>query len=162
MNGNQSSEPVLFEDPMANYEPRVYSSDLERALGEEEVASIPSQPFVVIGPDATVRDALQVLADHKVSSLLVVEDGQLQGILTERDVLERVAERYPKVSERPVREVMTTNPTVVYETDPAAAAAAAIAVAGHRHVPVLRLDGSVAGIVGPRRMMTFIRSRDLG
>ena len=50
--------------------------------------------------------------------------------------------RYREVKDLPVREVMTTNPVVLYETDPAGQALSAIAVAGYRHVPVLDIHGA--------------------
>ena len=89
-------------------------------------------------------------------SMLVVDEGRVVGILTERDVLEKVAEQYPRLANRPVSEVMTVDPAVVYESDPAAAAVASIAVAGHRHVPVLGMDKQIIGVIGPRRVFDFV------
>ena len=71
-------------------------------------------------------------------------------------MLEKVAEQFSKLASRPVREVMTAEPTVVYECDPVGTALAAIAVAGHRHIPVLRVDGTLKGIVSPRRVFDFL------
>ena len=97
-----------------------------------------------------------MLHDSGVSSLLVVDGDALVGIFTERDVLERVVERYPRISRETVKDFMTTDPTIVYQSDPAAAGAAAIAVAGHRHVPVLDMNEKVVGVVSPRRVFEFM------
>ncbi|MCH5377928.1 MAG: CBS domain-containing protein [Planctomycetes bacterium] len=148
-----------FEDPLSNYEPTVYGDVLEEALAEETVAAIQSKPYAEISPDKTVHGALQALAGLKVASLLVVEKGKLAGVFTERDVLERVALRYPEVKSLPVCEVMTTNPVVVYETDPAGTALSAIAVAGYRHVPVLDVKDRVVGVISPRRVFAFLQER---
>ncbi len=157
MNKDASNDdPAAFEDPLSDYEPVQYESELHRALAEESVDTIESQPFVQVKPSATIRQAIEALHRAKVSSLLVVDEGSVVGILTERDVLEKVAEQYPKLAEAAVSEVMTANPTVIYETDPAAAALAAVAVAGHRHVPVLGIDNTLHGIVSPRRVFDFI------
>jgi len=61
-----------------------------------------------IGPEATVLDAALVMNEHKVGSLLVMSGGQLIGIITERDILQRVVvpRRDPGVT--PVLDVMTT------------------------------------------------------
>ena len=150
-------DPSAFEDPLSNYEPAEYKSEVERALAEETVDAIQTTPFAQIDPSASVLDAVRVLDESQVSSLLVVEDGRLVGIFTERDVLEKVVEQYSKFCGASVREVMTADPTVIYETDPAASAVAAIAVAGHRHVPVLRVDDSVLGVVSPSRVFDFIQ-----
>jgi CBS domain-containing protein len=148
-----------FEDPLSDYEPTVYEGVLEEALAEESVIAIQTRPYAEITPDKTVYGALQALAGLKVASLLVVEDCKLVGVFTERDVLERVSERYHEVRSLPVRDFMTTDPVVVYETDPAGAALSAIAVAGYRHVPVLDMSDRVVGIVSPRRVLSFLKDR---
>lgn len=157
MNDFPRLDPTKFEDPLSDYEPIQYGSELERALAEETVDQMQTRPFAQVTPTTTVREAVQLLHASQVASVLVVDEaGTLIGLFTERDVLERVAERYDRVASSPVSDVMTSNPTVVYETDPAAAAIAAIAVAGHRHVPVLNMDGSVMGLISPRRAFDFI------
>lgn len=148
-----------FEDPLENYEPREYDDALKEALTEETVAAIRSKPYAEIDPDKTVYGALQALAGLKIASLLVVDKGTLVGVFTERDALERVSTRLNEVKDLPVKEVMTTDPVVVYETDPAAAALHAIAVAGYRHVPVLDIDDQVVGVISPRRVFDFIHKR---
>ena len=151
--------PDEFQDPLSNYEPRSYGDALQEALAEETVAAIQSRPYAEITPDKTVYSALQVLSGLKVASLMVVEHRRLLGLFTERDALERVAPRFEEVKRLPVREVMTTHPVVVYETDPAGAALSAIAVAGYRHVPVLGVNEEVVGVISPRRVFAFIRAR---
>ena len=148
-----------FQDPLENYDPKTYRDRLEEALAEETVSAIRSRPYAEISPDKTVYGALQALAGLKVASLLVVEDHKLIGVFTERDALERVASRYREVKDLPVREVMTSNPVVVYQTDPAGAALSAIAVAGYRHVPVLDIDENVVGVISPHRVFEFIQKR---
>ena len=151
-----SFETSDFDDPLSDYEPVEYASELESALGEETVGSIASKPVLQIRPTATIRHAVQAMAACRSASLLVVKGGSVIGIFTERDVLEKVAEQYPKLASHPVSEVMTRNPAVVYETDPAAAAVASIAVAGHRHVPVLGIDNDLIGVIGPRSVFDFV------
>lgn len=146
----------ICEDPLSNYEPVEYECEFERALGEASVAAIQSQPFVHVRASAPIRQAVQTLHGTHSSSLLVIEGDRIVGIFTERDVLEKVAEQFPRLANRPVREVMTSNPTVVYETDPVGTVVAAIAVAGHRHVPVLKVDATLDGIVSPRRVFDFL------
>lgn len=156
MANNPQMDPDAFEDPLSNYEPIEYVSELHRVLAEEPVSSIQSQPCIQIDVEASIQDAIQALNASDVSSLLVVEDAKLVGIFTERDVLENIAEHLDKISTTPVGEVMTSDPLVVYESDPVGTAVAAIAVAGHRHVPVLKIDGTVKGIVSPRRVLSCL------
>ena len=126
----QKIDPDAFEDPLSNYEPPEYESELERALAEDPVTTIQSQPFIHVEAHCSVHEATRALYDAGVSSLLVIENEKLVGIFTERDVLERVAEQFDKLSDLPVREVMTPNPTVIYEYDPVGTAVAVGVAAG--------------------------------
>ena len=149
-------DSVEPDDPLSNFEPVEYSSNLERAFAEEAVAEIECTPYLQISPYAPVQEAVEMLHESGVSSLLVVQGERVVGIFTERDVLEKIVERYSRVRNSPVEQFMTPDPTIVFHSDPAAAAAAAIAVAGHRHVPVLDMDEHVQGVVSPRRVFAFM------
>ena len=144
------------DDPLSNFEPVSYSTELQRALAEDHVGALNSRPYLMIAPQAPLSEAIEMLHQSGVSSLLVVDGQRLVGIFTERDVLEKVVEQYSRVSSDPVERFMTSDPTIVFQTDPSAAAAAAIAVAGHRHVPVVDMDQHVQGIVSPRRVFEFM------
>lgn len=146
-----------FEDPLSNYEPATYDSPCEQALAEKLVSDLDSQPMVTAPPSLTVREAIHKLRETKISSLLIVDGSRLLGIFTERDILEQVAQDYDSVADKPVTEFMTSDPLVVYSSDPASTALAAIAVAGHRHVPVIDGD-EVVGILSPRRVFGFLDS----
>lgn len=149
-------DPEKFSDPLENYEPRKYSDALEEALVEQEVSAIRHEPFVTIDPNTSVQEALNQLAGLHIACLMVTEDDRLVGVFSERDVLAKVALEYEEVKDRSVRDVMTTNPIFVNETDSAVAALSVMAICGYRHVPVVDLDGKVTGIVSPQRINEFI------
>ena len=114
MTDEQSPDPTEFEDPLSDFEPAQYASELERALAEETVAKIQLKPYLQFSPDTSVNEAVRQLHESKVASALVVDDnGNLVGLFTERDVLERVAEGFERNTKQPVSEVMTSEPTVV-------------------------------------------------
>lgn len=151
-----NNDPAQFDDPLSDYEPDEYQDELQWALAEKTVDAIESRPYHWVSPETTVREAIQIMAKTQSASLLVLADQRVLGIFTERDVLERVAEQYWRLANQPVRDVMTKDPAVVYDSDPAAAAIASIAIAGHRHVPVLGMDNQVVGVIGPRRVLQFV------
>jgi signal-transduction protein with cAMP-binding, CBS, and nucleotidyltransferase domain len=151
--GTDAEESV---DPLSDFEPHEYSSELARAFAEDPIESVDSKPYLRVSRFTSVHEAVEMLHDSGDSSLLVVDGERLVGIFTERDVLERVVEKYPRISTQPVENFMTTDPTIVYQSDPAAAAAAAIAIAGHRHVPVVDMDENIQGVISPRRVFEFI------
>ncbi len=144
----KASESGEFNDPV-----------LERALSKDPVTEIQSGPYAEVPSVTPIRQAVQVLHGLKVASLLVVDEDKLVGIFTERDVLERVAERFQRIADAPISEVMTLDPLVVHDTDLAGVALRAIAAAGYRHVPVLSASNRLLGIVSPRRVFSFLDKR---
>ena len=148
-----------FEDPLENYDPPQYRNTLEKSLTEETVAAIQSRPYTSISPDTTVEQAVGLLAFRGVACALVEEEGKLVGVFSDRDILNKVSLEYEAMKLRPVRDVMTTNPTYVHENDSSAAALCVMAVMGHRHVPVLDRDHKILGIVTPHRITSFLLSR---
>ena len=65
------------------------------------------------------------------------------------------------MKDRPVGELMTTNPIYAYESDSAAAALSIMAVSGVRHVPVTNIERKVVGIISPQRVTEFLRKHML-
>ena len=150
-------DPSEFQDPLENYLPKKYSDPLEKALAEESVAAIQHEPVATISPNATIAEAVKKLAGLHVACLLIEDEGQLFGVFSDRDVLDRVALEYESVKDKPVRDLMITDPVFVYESDSSASALAVMAVSGFRHVPITDVERKVIGIVSPQRVTTFLR-----
>ncbi|MGI9429782.1 MAG: CBS domain-containing protein [Bythopirellula sp.] len=150
-------DPEDFQDPLENYDPPTYSGGLEEALAEASATAIQSTPFTSVAADIPVHEAVTLLAGLHIACLLVEEDGKLVGLFTDRDVLDKVALELDEVRDLPLRDVMTTDPIFVFDTDSAGAVLNVMAVSGYRHVPVLQSDGSIIGIVSPQRITKFLR-----
>lgn len=155
---NKKSPLSEFEDPLSNYDPPKYTDPMEAALIEQPVAAIQSRPFAAVPPDLPIHKAMAALVGLEIGCLLISANDRLLGVFTERDVLDKLAGRYPTMRDRPVSEVMTPKPVFVYETDSAAAALSVMAVSGFRHVPVLDTDDKVVGIVSPPRVTAFLKT----
>ena len=149
--------PDEFQDPLRDYSPATFTDGLERSLCQDSVTTIQSQPAPIVSPDTTIERAMQVLDGLDIACLLVAEDDRLVGVFTERDVLNKVAEHYHDLKDHPVREVMTCDPIVVYETDHPAAVMSVMAANGLRHVPVLDVDDRIIGVVSPKRVTGFLQ-----
>ena len=131
---------------------------LEVALVEKTVEAIQSQPYAAVTPTTSIAEAVHQLANLEIGCVLVVENGKLVGVFTNRDVLDKVADRYDEIKDHPVSEVTTSSPIYVYETDSAAAALHVMAVSGYRHVPVISVKDELVGIVSPQRVLEFLQS----
>jgi arabinose-5-phosphate isomerase len=102
-------------------------------------------PGRLLGPDATMRQAVVSLA-HDRGLAIVVEAGRLAGVLTTGD-LTRMAERDPEFLARPVRGIMTRTPRTAGPDDLAASAVGTMERHGVIALPVVDAAGTVAGAV---------------
>ena len=66
--------------------------------------------FHAIGPDATAYDALELMAEKEIGALLVVENGRLAGVFSERDYARKVILKGKSSKNTSVREIMSSPP----------------------------------------------------
>jgi CBS domain-containing protein len=129
---------------------------IERSLMEDPVSVLqPKRPFIV-RPTATVGETIQLMLDHDIGALLVVDaNGKLCGIFSERDLLTRVAGLHEDLHDLPIHQFMTPNPETVTAKDTLAFALHKMDVGGYRHLPILK-DGLPVGVVSVRDMLRHI------
>lgn len=105
-----------------------------------------SQVFTV-GPDATVLDAAVLMNDHKIGCLLVMSGGQVVGLISERDILQRVVVPRLDPGQTLVRDVMTTEVVCCQPHTPLDEARSVMKNRRIRHLPVLNGDRQLCGMV---------------
>lgn len=99
-------------------------------------------------PDDVTNDAVRRMAAERVGALVISEDGlRITGILSERDVLRRIAEDGPSVLDEPVRALMTEKVFVCSPGDGVSAIMGLMTERRIRHVPVVGGDGRLCGII---------------
>ena len=76
-----------------------------------------NQPTVSAGPDQTVLDVARLMVDHNIGAVPVLSQGQLVGIFSERDLMNRVVVPGKDPARTLVREVMTEDPLTVTPND---------------------------------------------
>jgi CBS domain-containing protein len=90
-----------------------------------------------IGPDASVRDALAIMADHEIGALVVLEGGHLVGIITERDYARKIVLKGRTSLATPVREIMSTQVICARLDQTVEECMAVMTAKAVRHLPVL-------------------------
>tara|TARA_B100001013_G_scaffold338405_1_gene259344 strand:+ start:384 stop:818 length:435 start_codon:yes stop_codon:yes gene_type:complete len=99
-----------------------------------------------VEPKATIFEALEIMSEKGIGALLVMEDGKLKGIFSERDYARKVILKGKSSKETPVGELMTKK---VFYIDPQKTTNDCMAMMTAkriRHVPVIE-DNQVIGIV---------------
>ena len=106
------------------------------------------KPFTAPGR-TTIASAAQVMKEHNVGALMVVERGRLTGIFTERDALFRVLAEGRDPATTHIADVMTTKPRTIGPDKAIGHALLMMYDGGFRHVPVVE-DGKPLGMISAR------------
>lgn len=99
-----------------------------------------------IDPDATVRDGLKQMAEHNVGALIVLDEGTIVGIMTERDYARKIALMGRTSLDTPVRDIMSRRVIVVAPDQSVEESLAVMTARTVRHLPVMDRN-TVVGIV---------------
>ena len=99
-----------------------------------------------IKPDDTVYEAIEKMASKNIGALLVLEEGELKGIITERDYRNRVILKGRHSKTTPVKDIMSTGLYCVKPNEKVETCMALMTDRKVRHLPVME-DGDLKGIV---------------
>lgn len=105
----------------------------------------------MIGPEGSLSDAAQAMADGETDYVMVVDNRELVGILTERDLVIAVAEDVD-LGAALVEEWMSEAPDTFAPDVTISEAVAWLLETGYRHLPVMA-DGELLGVVTIRDLM---------
>ena len=99
-----------------------------------------------VEPDAKVAAAIKILAERKIGAVMVMSNGRIEGILSERDIVRVLGERGARVLDEPVSAVMTREVVSCRQTDTVAAIMEMMTLGKFRHLQVVD-EGMVVGLI---------------
>lgn len=99
-----------------------------------------------ISPDATLEAASDLMLEARMSALPVVENGDLVGIITERDILRHVSQFGGYATAR-VALAMTRDAVTIETRESAVDAVVRMQAGGFRQLPVIDMGGKVVGLL---------------
>lgn len=99
-----------------------------------------------LGPDDTVTNALTMMRDNRVRSVMVIDSGKLVGILSQGDCAIKVLLPGKNAASTSIASVMTKNPLTVSYDNTVDECMAIMNLKRIRHLPVLH-DGQVTGLI---------------
>ncbi len=109
-----------------------------------------------ITPDASVQEAIKMMADHNVGAVLVeIVADKVQGILTERDVILKLDAQNRNASETKVRDIMTEKVLYVESNQSVEECMELMNSKGFRHLPVYE-NGDLLGLISVRDVLREI------
>lgn len=123
-----------------------------------ELCAKRSEPVISVAPQASVHDALQLMVDRDIGFLVVLDNGRLVGVMSERDCARRVLLAGQSAAAVSVRDIMVTR---VHTVPPEWRIPECITLMhdrGVRHLPVA-VDDRVQGVLSVRDLMASLIER---
>lgn len=102
--------------------------------------------ITAVSPQTTVLDALRIMADQNIGSVLVLEGNEYQGIMTERDYSRKVILKGKSSTDTPVSEIMSKDFPTVTPQDTVEFCMQLMSEKNIRYLPVFE-SGILSGIV---------------
>lgn len=99
-----------------------------------------------VSPEATVYEALEIMAEKKIGALVVLKDEKLAGIFSERDYARKVILLGKSSKDTPVGELMTSKVYFVQPEQTVEESMALMSTHHIRHLPVLD-DNDLVGVI---------------
>jgi CBS domain-containing protein len=112
----------------------------------QEILQSKPHGVLSISPEASVLDALRLMAEKEVGALVVLENERLAGIFSERDYARKVILHGKSSKDTPVREIMTAKVVYVRPEQSVEDCMALMTDKRIRHLPVLQ-DNRVIGVI---------------
>jgi CBS domain-containing protein len=116
---------------------------------QRNVGQLIKRGVVHLSAAASVREACELMATNHVGAVLVMEEGRLDGIFTERDALNRVLAARLDPDTTRIADVMTREPITLSPQTPVTEALRLMSEIGFRHLPIVDQE-EVQGIISLR------------
>jgi len=114
----------------------------------------PASP-ISVQADESLSNAIKIMQDHKFGCVLICEGKKIVGILSERDILYKVALKEKETCSQPVSSIMTKSPECLKAKDKIAHALNKMSVGGFRHIPILNRSVPV-GVISIKDVLRYI------
>ncbi len=115
-------------------------------MNVEVILKTKGSDVTTIGSSDTLANAVKLLCDNKIGAVVVVDDGRVRGILSERDIIKSINVAGAEALDLPVAQVMTANVITCKSTDTIDQLMDAMTGGRFRHIPVIEED-ELVGIV---------------
>lgn len=107
-----------------------------------------------VGPSDAVSTAVSMLSDKRIGAVLVIENDQVSGVFSERDVIQALSRVGAGVMSQPVKDFMTTDVVTCQRGDTIDHLMGLMTQKRIRHLPVIE-DGKVVGMISIGDVVKF-------
>lgn len=128
---------------------------IETTLRETSATALELDVPLVLDEATPVQQVITRMLEQHLGYSLLTRDGDLSGVFTERDLVQRVLCAEQGL-ERPISEFMTPSPSCVEVTASVSAVIERMLEGGFRHVVIVGPDGQIVGCVRHRDIVSFL------
>jgi len=128
---------------------------LQQRIMEDAVSHLNPRPPIILPADVPVSTAIQTMKERSVGCVLALENDELAGILSERDLLHKLAGTRVISDQIRLKDVMTTRLVTLGPEDSIRFALYQMSVGGFRHIPIVK-DKQPVGIISIRDVLRYI------
>jgi CBS domain-containing protein len=144
--------------PLTDLDASTLSEPEYEIILEEPLRTVKARDPILVSPETSIEKAVRLLVERGAGCVLVVNDGTLAGIFSERDVLMKVVDDYDQIKDRPISEFMTPNPETLTGDDTIAFALNRMDIGDFRHIPVVD-EGKISTVISIRAMTAHIAAK---
>jgi len=133
---------------------------LQKSILEDKLEILCTHPPTTVPADTKLRTVVELIQKKRIGSVVVGTKEPLEGILTERDILYKVAGKGVDLDKATVGEFMTPKPATVSTDQPIARALYAMAAIGVRHLPLMK-NGKLIEILSAHDILNYLHETAL-
>lgn len=149
-----ADECAACSAPLVNVQALTPKRGMERRILEGLISDLAPKRATKVVPSDSLEKAVAAMRQAKIGCVLAVEDGKCVGVLSERELVLKIAETQD-LENTSVESVMRRNPTCLKAGDEVALAFNRMAMSGHLHVPVELGNGSY-GVISARDLLRYL------
>lgn len=128
---------------------------IEAVLRSRRIRQLELPQYLSVDVGCSVQETLQAMQASRSGSALVIENGRLAGIFTERDLVYKIAVTALDLA-APIRDFMTPDPAVLSPEDSVFDAIQLMEEHGYRNIPVVENNGRLTGSLPVSKVIEFL------
>ncbi|MBT3984117.1 MAG: CBS domain-containing protein [Bacteriovoracaceae bacterium] len=132
------------------------SQTLNMQTFKEPISELRMPAVKAVEESTTIEAAIKIMQENHFGSLIIIKNGKLSGIVTERDILMKACLKIDNWSKTPVSQIMTADPVSLQATDMIAHVLHNMHVGGFRHIPIVNESGEPISLVSIKDIVSFV------
>lgn len=123
---------------------------------KEPIKNVKMPKVLCLDVSKTVGEAVECMQKNKIGSVVVTKNGELEGIITERDILMKVIGLIDDWKSTSVEQIMTKHPQSLMPDDEVAYVLNNMHVGGYRHVPIVNENDEPISMISIKDVVSWL------